>query len=63
MLFKVVSKVARKKDIAERQTSSHAEKPETLTGSKETVKKLQAIAYLGKSNLWIFQADPQRYDS
>jgi len=39
-----------------------AEKPESLRETKETIEKLDAEAYSGKSRAWIFQANPQRYD-
>jgi hypothetical protein len=39
-----------------------AEKPESLRETREIVEKLDVEAYSGKSRVWIFQSNPQRYD-
>jgi len=52
------------REVAEKHSYQFldAEKPELLRESKETVEKLEAEVYSGKSRAWIFQSNPQRYD-
>lgn len=51
-------------DVARKQSYQFldSEKPELLKEYKETARKLDAQVGLGKSGVWIFQANPRRYD-
>lgn len=52
------------REVAEKHTYRFldTENPELLKNLKETLQKLDAEAYSGKSRAGIFQANPQRYD-